>query len=337
MILIFSIENDISTTSVTKILNHLGKHVVVINPDSDVHKLVKLNTSEIIFENTITKDVINVMDVESCWWRRAGLGKRNFSRNYSEENSFVVDGKDLTRLIAGSNNHITSESKDLIGYIFEKVYKKSKINIGGPNVYHLNRLLTLEKAREVGLQTPGFEVVTSSQQIIDSDILSEKFVTKSVANGVYKQIGKEMFYSYTELSSKEEFLEGNVNFFPSLLMNLVEKDLEIRTFYLDGSFYSMAIFSQSNQQTSVDFRKYSADKPNKTEPYKLPKNLEIKLEKLFHNLGLNCGSVDLILNKQGNFVFLEINPVGQYQMTSRPGNFNLDLVIAKYLINGRTE
>nr|BFF38227.1 hypothetical protein BACY1_00320 [Tenacibaculum mesophilum] len=125
-----------------------------------------------------------------------------------------------------------------------------------------------------------------------------------------------------------------IEFFPSLVMEKIEKDLEIRTFYLDGNFYSMAIFSQSSKQTMVDFRKHNDKKPNKTEPYKLPKTIEEKLEKLFNKLGLNCGSVDLIVDTKGDFVFLEINPVGQYGMVSIPCNYNLDKIIAKYLING---
>ena len=34
-----------------------------------------------------------------------------------------------------------------------------------------------------------------------------------------------------------------------------------------GTFYSSAIFSQNDPKTSVDFRNYNKDKPNRTPPY----------------------------------------------------------------------
>ena len=43
----------------------------------------------------------------------------------------------------------------------------------------------------------------------------------------------------------------------------------------------------------------------------------------------------LPLNKNDNYYFLEINPVGQYGMVADPCNYELDKLIAKYLINGK--
>ena len=43
----------------------------------------------------------------------------------------------------------------------------------------------------------------------------------------------------------------------------------------------------------------------------------------------------MILNKNNEYVFLEINPVGQYGMVSEPCNYFLDKKIAHYLIYGR--
>lgn len=86
-------------------------------------------------------------------------------------------------------------------------------------------------------------------------------------------------------------------------MSLVKKSFEIRSFYLHGEFYSMAIFSQRNKQTSVDFRKYCTELPNKNEPFKLPDDIEEKLDKLYKKLDLNTGSADFIVDKEGNYVF----------------------------------
>jgi len=46
-------------------------------------------------------------------------------------------------------------------------------------------------------------------------------------------------------------------------------------------------------------------------------------------LNLESGSIDLILDKSGNIYFLEINPVGQFGMTSVPTNYYLEKKVAK--------
>ena len=99
----------------------------------------------------------------------------------------------------------------------------------------------------------------------------------------------------------------------------------------------MAIFSQNDKQTKVDFRNYNDNKPNRYVPYVLPKNIELKITQLMQKLDLNTGSVDLIKNHDGNYVFLEINPVGQFGMVSEPCNYYLEKIIAEYLINKKDE
>lgn len=86
----------------------------------------------------------------------------------------------------------------------------------------------------------------------------------------------------------------------------------------------MAILSQSDEKTKIDFRKYNEEKPNRNVPFKLPDDIDQKIKQLFKYLDLNTGSVDLIVDHQENFYFLEINPVGQFGMVSYPCNYFLE-------------
>lgn len=94
----------------------------------------------------------------------------------------------------------------------------------------------------------------------------------------------------------------------------------------------MAIFSQSNSQTNVDFRKYDDKLPNRCVPYILPNKIENALRDLMNSLNLNTGSIDLIVDTQDNYYFLEINPVGQFGMVSQPCNYYLEKKVAEYLV-----
>lgn len=121
------------------------------------------------------------------------------------------------------------------------------------------------------------------------------------------------------------------HFFPSLFQKLIEKDFEIRTFYFFGVCYSMAIFSQKDEQTKLDFRNYNYNHPNGNIPFLLPNEIVSKVQRLFKSLKLNTGSIDFIYCK-GYYYFLEINPVGQYGMVDYPCNYDLDNIIVKKLI-----
>jgi hypothetical protein len=50
------------------------------------------------------------------------------------------------------------------------------------------------------------------------------------------------------------------------------------------------------------------------------------------SINLNTGSLDFIKSsKDSNYYFLEVNPSGQFGMTSNPCNYNLHEKIANYL------
>ena len=48
------------------------------------------------------------------------------------------------------------------------------------------------------------------------------------------------------------------------------------------------------------------------QPYALPKAVESKILKFMDAFGLSYGAIDLVVTPKGEFVFLEINPNGQF-------------------------
>jgi ATP-GRASP peptide maturase of grasp-with-spasm system len=331
MIVIFSRGDDISTRDVENKLTNMSQDVVIIEPTAAMEKFSEISNDGIIFESSDGKRY-NLLDATAIWWRRTGIGMNNLVDEVPEK--MVAGEQDLSMILHGPRNHFNEEFVDLKDYIYDTLYKKCPRHIGNPRLMGLNRIYTLDMAKEVGLMVPDYAVITNYNQLEKLDYISDKFVSKAISNGIYDFFGHDAYYSYTEARDKADFANKDVKLFPSLVMSLVEKSFEVRSFYLNGKFYSMAIFSQRNKQTAVDFRKYSSELPNKNEPFKLPDDVEEKLDKLYKKLDLNTGSADFMVDKDGNYVFLEINPVGQFQMTSLPCNYNLEQKIANYLAYG---
>jgi glutathione synthase/RimK-type ligase-like ATP-grasp enzyme len=97
--------------------------------------------------------------------------------------------------------------------------------------------------------------------------------------------------------------------------------------------YSMAIFSQLDEQTKIDFRNYNYEKPNRCVPYKLPDYIEVKIEMLMNKLSLNTGSIDLVFTTDNEYYFLEVNPVGMFSPLTWPLNYTIEKDIAIFLAN----
>jgi glutathione synthase/RimK-type ligase-like ATP-grasp enzyme len=95
----------------------------------------------------------------------------------------------------------------------------------------------------------------------------------------------------------------------------------------------MAMFTQRNNKTSIDFRNYDLKNPPRRVPYNLPKHIEQKADNLMKELGVNTGSIDMIYTKNKEYVFLEVNPAGQFGMTAVPCNYPINKKMAEYLIN----
>lgn len=176
-------------------------------------------------------------------------------------------------------------------------------------------------AQKYGLTIPKF-IITNNLDNLDS----ENYISKPLSEATHFLTKNFVYTMYTKKirSIKEKFL-------PSLFQENIQKKYEIRSFFIENTFFSMAIFSQNDKQTQVDFRKYNFNKPNRNIPYKLPTEIEDKLKKLMNELQLKTGSIDIIKGNDGEYYFLEVNPVGQFGMTSKPCNYNIEKVISNIL------
>ena len=100
-----------------------------------------------------------------------------------------------------------------------------------------------------------------------------------------------------------------------------------------GDFYSMAIFSQNDEKTKLDYRNYNREKPNRNVPFQLPEKIETLARKFMEQSQLDTGSIDFIVDEKGEFIFLEVNPNGQFDWLSNNCNYYIEKKIAKYLSN----
>ena len=330
-IIVFTMDDDLTSNLVCEILTSSFKaNTIRINHKDDLEFVsYDMSKNELLF--IVRGDLYSVDDIYSVWYRRNVNGFNISKREISAVERIGLQLNETTQFVDRVLENLISNRRDLFGLFLRLLFTHSK-SLGNPFVMGVNKLWTLRIAESVGLMTPKSWIVTHKKMLLKIRESATSLITKAIEEGLY-YFSED--FSYNILTSKvdEQFIATLPEVFPpSLFQEEINKEFEIRSFYLDGLFYSMAIFSQEDSQTKVDFRNYNLVHPNKTCPYKLPIPIQERLRALFGKINLNCGSVDLIKNKDGHFVFLEINPVGQFGMVSRPCNYNLEFLVAQWLI-----
>ncbi|WP_426274801.1 grasp-with-spasm system ATP-grasp peptide maturase [Chryseobacterium sp. S-02] len=300
MILIISENNERTTTEIIRWLISLNKKFIRIHED----EIFSIHTKDKRIYIKSKRNCFFIDEISSLWYRRGGL---KFLR-YRYEDRAV-------------NLHMNEHQHWLEDYV--RKYFENKKNVNKESNYHVNKLIVLEAAKEIGFDIPKYYLAENTNNV---DL--ENTIIKTIAgNGILEYENTDYTGSmYTSIIDKEE----KQDFFITFFQEKIEKDFEIRTFYLNERTWSMAIFSQNDSQTKLDYRKYNKKKPNRNVRYNLPSDIEDKVIRLMKILSLNSGSIDFI-KKDNKFYFLEVNAIGQFGNVSTLCNYRLDYEIGIYL------
>lgn len=326
-VFIISEETDSTTCDVMDWLESFGSKAVRLNSE------MKIDSCELFFSTSDAVDFkfnfhdgkfITLNEISSFWYRRG-----QFVFDVNRQNLESIEENFRPDVIAQMQLELDSLKRTLYQIL------SLKPSIGHPNNSSVDKLSVLILAKALGLDIPDSMVTTNDAAIIKFTSAHESIITKAIGENLVLNFeienNEHVFgMTYTEEIFASDLAIGHVRF-PSFVQEKLDKEFDIRVFYLNGVCYSMAIFSQLEKQTSTDFRNYNTKKKQRVSPYLMPDEVCDKIKKLMESLNLNSGSIDFVLTKGGRHVFLEVNPVGQFGMVSYPCNFQLEKKIAQYL------
>jgi ATP-GRASP peptide maturase of grasp-with-spasm system len=313
MILILSKSFEPSTDLVIDWLYYYNASFMRLNAiDSFFKANIDINISNI--SNQLLINGIIDKKINCIWLRRWML---------QADDVQLIIADEYIRTAFGMKHLICNEFRAVSEFLFLRWHTRSWLT--SPSQYSVNKPHVLSVAASIGIEIPATFIGSSS-----ADRGSPR-ITKTIGNINPIYFDNSFYIPYTAVinHNKDTFESHSL----SLTQNLIEKQYEIRSFYFFEKFYSMAIFSQQDAQTQVDFRRYNESKPNRVIPFNLPPNIEEQLNLLMKSLHLEHGSIDMIVSKKGEFIFLEVNPVGQFGMVSEPCNYYLEALFARKLIN----
>lgn len=162
---------------------------------------------------------------------------------------------------------------------------------------------------------------------------SPNVVAKPVRTGYLEDADgpKAIYTSKVEESHMRQISRLSVS--PATFQAQINKQSDIRVTIVGEKVFCAEILSQTDNDASVDWRRTS----NPNLPHKhhdLPGTVELHLLQYMKRLGLEYGAIDLVLDGEGNYYFLEVNPGGQWLWLDRILQLGITESIADWLESG---
>ncbi|MBZ4043710.1 hypothetical protein [Flavobacterium hibisci] len=282
MILIITHKEDYTSDFLIDKLNNTGISYKRLNCED----IDKTNYS---IDNNLKFTFDNEYSFKSVWFRRTKLPS-------------IENAKFSERI------YIQNEYETLIKNLFSVIDAKW---VSEPySIYRAeNKLLQLKLAREIGFNIPKTLVTNSNIEL-------KKFYEQNNQDIIIKPLGvsriiqdDSIAFLFTNRLRKEHIDSiENFDLTPCLFQNRIEKEFELRITVVGENVFSAGVDSQSNIETQLDWRKSQL----KFFKYKIPNDIKNKCIEIVKKLNLRFGAIDIIKDVNGNYIFLEINPNGQW-------------------------
>jgi hypothetical protein len=250
---------------------------------------------------------LDVADVTAVWYRRAIYPMVSEPLSISER-----------VFLAGEVRHL------VFGMLWDPtilwVNPIDKVYIAEHKVYQLG------VAQQAGLRVP--------RTLVSSDPLELKAFTESnpggtIAKPIYHGLfvdGADAYSVYTRRVSADEFTSTMELGGPVLLQEEIARRRDLRVTFIGDRCFTAAVHASSS---AVDWRE-----PMAVATFveaELDSDLRLRCATMLKSLGLHYGAFDFIETPEGDFVFLEVNPTGEWAWLENALGFPMRSAFVKLL------
>jgi glutathione synthase/RimK-type ligase-like ATP-grasp enzyme len=202
-----------------------------------------------------------------------------------------------------------------------------------------NKYEQLSIARSLGFRIPRTLITDEPSAIREFyDACEGRVIIKAVKHGYVSDNGSARLAFTSELDESVMNKLDSYAHVPVAVQERVNKRYDVRVTVVGATVFSTAILSQQQEGTRLDWRRMDLlDMELAHTPIELPGTLADKCRMLTTHFGLSFSAVDLILDPDGDYVFLEMNPNGQWAwLEQRAGHPIRDAIIDFLLPAGQS-
>ena len=200
-----------------------------------------------------------------------------------------------------------------------------------------NKLWQLDLARKIGLRIPRTLVTNNPQEVRKFFSAVEGKMIAKLLTPLSTSMKGSSFFLYTSPVKEEDLVEAEaLRYSPMIFQEQIPKLRELRVVFVDGNLFVGTLEASRYSAHTMDWRRATlADSP--WEPGQLPDEVAKLLKALMTELGLVFGAIDLIETPDKEYVFLEVNPTGEWGMLERDLHYSISGAIAKALVSYQGE
>jgi glutathione synthase/RimK-type ligase-like ATP-grasp enzyme len=295
MILLIADQFDIHSDLLEKKAKDRGAKVFRFNVDFDSLLRTKVTFWESGFEIKIGDSAVSSREIERVVLRR----------------SFVELSYELKDALTTGHKIWRGEWNKALQGMYYALRDVPSMNPPKHGFAAENKYMQMDQARRVGLVTPPSIVSNDCATLTDFQANFGDVVLKMMYQELYREPdGKIRGIFVNKLTDElKNFQDSGES--PIFLQKYAEKAYEVRYTVVGKRHFACKIDSQKSSRASVDWRRY--DLPHTPhEEIKPPDDVCEKVDNLLSSLGLVFGALDFVVTGDGTWVFLEVNPMGQW-------------------------
>ena len=324
MILIFTNKEDAHPTHVIQYLNTWGVPVFRLNSESlltDYRFAWWANAEECDFYIRNIKNglVIYGHQVSYIWDRRPEIPAELPSKNENEEiNKFILD-----------------EAHEFLSFI--RYYLKDVPSIGSivEDRPAASKMLQISIARNLGMTIPNTCFSNEKNPIANLANMHKALTLKPMGNMCVNCDDKTDYVLFSQKVESNNILQQPEEAFSqtvSFVQNYVEKAYELRITVINEDIIACKIDSQlqDDDKGKIDWRQ-GYDYNLKHEIVEIPEQIRQFCIRFLDKMKLHFGCFDFIVTPDGEYVFLECNPNGQWLWIELETGYDISKIMAENL------
>jgi hypothetical protein len=170
----------------------------------------------------------------------------------------------------------------------------------------------LRQAASLGFELPPTLISNDPSEFLEFYRQHNGQIVSKVAGFAFLDTVGQKFSRYTEVVTKRDVAYArSVRYCPAIFQAYVPKRVELRITVVGNKVFAAEIHSQRSNHTRHDWRRYALHQTPHL-PHDLPEAIERRCLDLVALLGLRYGAIDMIVTPDERYVFLELNPNGQF-------------------------
>jgi glutathione synthase/RimK-type ligase-like ATP-grasp enzyme len=261
-------------------------------------------------------DTVSSEEIKSIWYRRPD--KSLIDGNYSETERRIAEAECAETL--------RSLYRSLDGLWVNRFDRNGRAG---------SKVLQIQKARQLGFRVPDTLITNEPDRLIEFyEAHNGDIVVKMQKTAFWApESGLGLYTSKVDLAKMTH--AGLIRRCPCVFQENIRKDVELRVTVIGRRVFAAALRSREVAAAAIDVRRGSLEVPH--EIHSLPREVEAKVLGLMREFGLQYGAIDMIVTPEGEYVFLELNPNGQFGWIEEMTGLPLYDALADLLISGAEE